>query len=119
MRAPSLFLKRSRGSTIKLHFFSCCIFLSNNFDVSFFVTLTILDLVYTPRKHVVFRYKLRKLSPHPPKYHNIKEVYAFEFTKQVQFCRQNETLPRAKFLSVNQQQKQNQDYYNKKVVKRP
>ena len=34
--------KRSRGSTIKLYFFSCWIFLSKNFDVSFFVTLTIL-----------------------------------------------------------------------------
>ena len=38
----SLFLKRPRSSTLKLYFFSCCIFLSNNFDVSFFVTLTIL-----------------------------------------------------------------------------
>ena len=78
-------------------------------------------MVYTPRQHVLFSYKLSKFSPHPPppKYHNLKEVYAFEFSKQVQFRRQNGTLPGAKFLSVNQQQKNNQDYYNKKVVKRP
>ena len=50
----------------------------------------------------------------PPKNHNLKEVYAFEFSEQVQYRTQHGTLPRAKFLSVNQQQKNNQDYYNKK-----
>ena len=75
-------------------------------------------LVYTPRQHVLFSYKLNKFSSHPPpKYHNLKEVYAFEFSKQVQFRTQNGTLPIAKFLSVNQQ-KNNPDYYNNKVFKR-
>ena len=55
----------------------------------------------------------------PPKNHNVKEGYAFEFSEQVQFRRKQGTLPRAKFLSVNQQQKHNQDYYNKKMVKGP
>ena len=63
-------------------------------------------MVYTPRQHVaVFSYKLSKLCPHPPKNHNLKEVYAFEFSEQVQYRRQHGILPRAKFLSVNQQQK--------------
>ena len=75
-------------------------------------------LVYTPRQHVVFSYKLSKLSSHPPKYHNLKEVYAFEFGKQVQFRRQNETLPRAKFLSVNQQQKSSQKTARDKIFKK-
>ena len=72
-------------------------------------------LVYTPRQHVaVFSYKLSKLCLHLLKNHNLKE-----FSEQVQYRRQHGTLPRAKFLSVNQQQKNNQDYYNKKMVKGP
>ena len=75
-------------------------------------------MVYTPRQHVaVFSYKLSKLCLHLPKNHNLKEVYAFEFSEQVKYRRKHGTLPRAKFLSVNQQQKNNQDYYNKKMVK--
>ena len=63
-------------------------------------------MVYTPRQHIaVFSYKLSKFCLHPPKNHNLKEVYAFEFSEQVQFRRQHGTLPKAKFLSVNQQQK--------------
>ena len=63
-------------------------------------------MVYTPRQHVaVFSHKLSKLCLHPPKNHNLKEVYAFEFSEQVQYRRQHGILPRAKFLSVNQQQK--------------
>ena len=63
-------------------------------------------MVYTPRQHVaVFSYKLSKLCLHPQKNHNVKEVYAFEFSEQVQFRRKHRSLPRAKFLSVNQQQK--------------
>ena len=54
----------------------------------------------------------------PKKYHDLKEVYAFEFSEQVQFRRQKGTLPRAKFLRVNQRQKKNnQDYYKKKWSK--
>ena len=63
-------------------------------------------MVYTPGQHVVFSYKLSKLSPNHSKYHNLKKVYAFEFREQVQFRRQNGTVPGAKFLSVNQQQQQ-------------
>ena len=60
-------------------------------------------MVYTPRQHVaVFSYKLSKLCLHPAKNHNLKEVYAFEFSEQVQYRRKHGTLPRAKFLSVNQ-----------------
>ena len=76
-------------------------------------------LVYTPRQHVVFSYKLSKFSPQAPKYNNLKKVYAFEFSKQVQLRRQNGTLQKAKLISVNKQQKKNQDYHIKKVVKRP
>ena len=75
-------------------------------------------MVYTPRQHVVFSYKLSKFSPNPQKYHNLKELYAFEFSKQVQFRRQNGTLPRAKFLSVNQQQKSNQKTASNQIFKK-
>ena len=75
-------------------------------------------MVYTPRQHVVFSYKLSKFSPNPQKYHNLKEVYTFEFSKQVQFRKQNGTLPRAKFLSVNQQQKSNQKTASNQIYKK-
>ena len=73
-------------------------------------------LVYTLRQHV-FSYKLSKFSPHPPKYHNLKEVYAIEFSKQIQIPRQNGTLPRAKFFSVNQQQKKTKIKQQKTIQK--
>ena len=74
--------------------------------MSFFVTLTILVwYIHQDNMLLVFSYKLSKLCLHPPKNHNLKEVYAFESSEQVQFRRQHGTSPRAKFLSVNQQQK--------------
>ena len=73
-------------------------------------------MVYT-QGHVVFSYKLSKFSPNPPKYHNLKEVYASEFRKQVQFRRQNGTLPRAKFPSVNQQPKSSQKTARNQIFK--
>ena len=40
-------------------------------------------LVYTPRQlHVVFSYKLNVLRPNRENYHNLKEVYSFEFNTQ-------------------------------------
>ena len=42
VRAWSLFLIRSRGSSIKLYFFSCYIFFHGNFEVRFKASLTIL-----------------------------------------------------------------------------
>ena len=76
-------------------------------------------MVYTQGQHVVFSYKLSKLSPNHSKYHNLKKVYAFEFREQVQFRRQNGTVTGTKFLSVNQQQQQKRVSYNKNGVKRP
>ena len=107
----------SRGSTIKLYFFSCCIFLSTNFWCKFFRHSDNSGLVYTQGQHVVFSYKLSKFSPNPKKYHNLKEVYAFEFSKQVQFRRQKGTWPRAKFPSVNQQPKRNQKTARNQIFK--
>ena len=87
--------------------------------MSFFSHSDNSGLVYTPRQHVVvFSYKWSNFSLHPPKYHDLKEVYAFEFSEHVQFRRQNGTLPRAKFLRVNQRQKKKQPrLLQKKVVK--
>ena len=42
VRARSLFLIRSRGSSIKLYFFSCYIFFQENLKVRFMASLTIL-----------------------------------------------------------------------------
>ena len=40
-------------------------------------------LVYTPRQlHVVFSYKLNLLWPAKENYHNLKEVYSFEFSRK-------------------------------------
>ena len=40
-------------------------------------------LVYTPRNlHVVFSYKLNLLRPDRENYHNLKEVYSFEFSTE-------------------------------------
>ena len=40
-------------------------------------------LVYTPRQlHVVFSYKLNLLRPDRENYHNLKEVYSFEFSTE-------------------------------------
>ena len=55
----------------------------------------------------------------PPKNHNLKEVYAFEFSEQVQYRRQHGTLPKAKFLSVNQHQKATKITTTKKWSKDP
>ena len=69
VRAGSLFSIRSRGSAIKLYFFSSCIFLSNNFDVSFFGLSDNSGLVCTPRQlHVVFSYELNLFRPENEKY---------------------------------------------------
>ena len=74
-------------------------------------------MVYTPGQHVEFSYKLSKFSPNPQKYHNLKEVYAFELSKQVQFRRQNGTLPRTKFPSVNRQPKSSQKTARNQIFK--
>ena len=74
-------------------------------------------MVYKQGQHVEFSYKLSKFSPNPQKYHNLKDVYAFEFSKQVQFRRQNGTLPRAKFPSVNQQPKSSQQTARNHIFK--
>ena len=66
----------------KLYFFSCCIFLSNNFHMTFLLSDNS-GLVYTPiQPHVVFRYKLKLLRPDRENYTNQKEVYSFEFSKK-------------------------------------
>ena len=78
-----IILIRSRGSAIKLYFFSCSMFLSNNFHVSFVLLSKYSGLVYTPiQLHVVFSYKLNLLRSNSKKYHNLKEVYPFEFRKE-------------------------------------
>ena len=56
-----IILIRSRSPAIKLYFFSCSMFLSKNFDLSF-VLSEYSGLVYTPtQRHVVFSYKLNLL----------------------------------------------------------
>ena len=94
VRARSLFFKRSQGSAIKLYFFSFCILLSNNFNVSFLVSLTVLVWYNTPRQlHVVFSFKLNLFRPDSEKYHNLKEDCAFELSKEssVSLTKQNLT----------------------------
>ena len=66
----------------KLYSFSCCIFLSNNFHMTFLLSDNS-GMVYTPiQPHVVFRYKLNLLRPERENYTNLKKVYSFEFSKE-------------------------------------
>ena len=77
VRARSLFLIRSRGSSIKLYFFSCCIFFHRNFEMRFFASENS-GLVYTPRKlHVVFSYKIKLLRPEREKISQSKRSLPF------------------------------------------
>ena len=77
VRARSLFLIRSRGSSIKLYFFSCCIFFHRNFEVRFMGSENS-GLVYTPRKlHVVFSYKINLLRPEREKISQSKRSLRF------------------------------------------
>ena len=72
-----------------------------------FLLLENSGLVYTPRQlHVVFGYKLNLLRPDRENYTNLKEVYSVEFSKESSVSWTHETLPKAKFLRVNQQLKQ-------------
>ena len=77
VRARSLFLIRSRGSSIKLYFFSCCIFFQRNFEVRFLASENS-GLVYTPRKlYVVFSYKIKLLRPERQKISQSKRSLRF------------------------------------------
>ena len=53
-------------------------------------------LVYTPRQlHVVFSYKLNLLRPDRETYHNLKEVYSFEFSTESSVSYTKRTLTKS------------------------
>ena len=62
-------------------------------------------LVYTPRQpHLKFSSNLNLFTANKIR-SNVKDVYALEVSKNVRFRPRNETLPKAKFQSVNQKVK--------------
>ena len=63
-------------------------------------------LVYTPRQlHAVFSYNLNLFRPERENIRIWKKFPLLNLVKKVRLRIQNETLPRDKFLTVNQQQK--------------
>ena len=82
--ARSLFLIRSRGSSIKPYFFSCYIFFHRNIEERFMASLTIL-VWYIHQENYLLYLVIKKKNPYDltqRKYNNLKEVYAFKFSKE-------------------------------------
>ena len=106
-RSVIVFLIRSRGSGIKLYFFSCCICPSIMFFCEFFAVFDSSGLVYTPRKlHVVFPHIFNLLKPNREKYHNLKKKFTlFNSVYIVRDPRENKTLTTATFRRKTKHQK--------------
>ena len=91
----------NKVSAIKPYFFLCCIFLFNNFGVSFLVSLTIL-VWYIHQDNCMLYLLINKTSSvlTEKNIRNQKTFTPLNSVKKVQIRSQNKTLPKVKFLRI-------------------